>query len=150
MNGTLESDTFLTSCNILKLSTFPPVNRAHSIPTCYNPSDKPSINGPRREKTCLLWFANNKGADQPAHPRRLISAFVIRVLESIISKLATSENFDFLASLYSRGDWFESRFVGNPEDRVCRRPNQHIKTYLTPFPRTLDYAAQANSISYGY
>ena len=30
-------------------------------------------------------------ADQPAHPRRLISAFVIRFLESIISKLGTSE-----------------------------------------------------------
>ena len=25
-------------------------------------------------------FANNTGADQPAHPRSLISAFVIRVL----------------------------------------------------------------------
>ena len=25
-------------------------------------------------------FANNKGADQAAHPRRLISAFVIRLL----------------------------------------------------------------------
>ena len=34
---------------------------------------------------------NNKGADQPAHPRSLISAFVIRVLESIISRLAMSE-----------------------------------------------------------
>ena len=30
-------------------------------------------------------FANNKGADQPAHPRSLISAFVISLLESIIS-----------------------------------------------------------------
>ena len=36
-------------------------------------------------------FANNTGADQPAHPRSLISAFVIRVLLSTISKLATSE-----------------------------------------------------------
>ena len=36
-------------------------------------------------------FANNKGADQPARPRNLISAFVIRLLESIISKLATSK-----------------------------------------------------------
>ena len=36
-------------------------------------------------------FAHNKRADQPAHPRRLISAFFIRFLESIISKLATSE-----------------------------------------------------------
>ena len=35
------------------------------------------------------------GADQPAHPRSLISAFVIHFLESIISKLATSEIFIF-------------------------------------------------------
>ena len=47
--------------------------------------------GPRREKTCLRGIANNKSADQPAHPRRLISAFFSFVLESIVSKLATSE-----------------------------------------------------------
>ena len=35
--------------------------------------------------------ANNTGADQPAHPRSLISAFVIRYLESIICKLATGD-----------------------------------------------------------
>ena len=33
----------------------------------------------------------NTGASQPAHQRRLISAFVIRFLERIISKLATSK-----------------------------------------------------------
>ena len=49
------------------------------------------IIGPKREKTCLRGFANNTGADQPAHPRSLISAFVIRILESIISRLATGE-----------------------------------------------------------
>ena len=47
--------------------------------------------GPLREKTCLQGVANNTGADQPAHPRSLISAFVIRFLESIISELATSK-----------------------------------------------------------
>ena len=47
--------------------------------------------GPRREKPCLLGFANNLGADQPAPPRSLISAFVIRLLESLISRLATSK-----------------------------------------------------------
>ena len=47
--------------------------------------------GPRRKEPCLPVFANIKGADQPAHPRSLISAFVIRLLESIISKLATGE-----------------------------------------------------------
>ena len=49
------------------------------------------IYGPRREKTCLCGFANTKGADQPAHPRSLISAFVIRFLESSICKLATGK-----------------------------------------------------------
>ena len=48
-------------------------------------------NVPRLEKTCRRWLANNKGADQPAHSRSLISTFVIRFLESAISKLATSE-----------------------------------------------------------
>ena len=43
---------------------------------------------------------NNKGADQPAHPRSLISAFVIRLLESIISRLATNEiSFFYLVSV---------------------------------------------------
>ena len=37
------------------------------------------------DKTGLRGFANNKGADQPAHMHRLISAFVIRLVESIIS-----------------------------------------------------------------
>ena len=44
--------------------------------------------GHRHDKTCLVGFANNKGADQPAHQRSLISAFVIRFLISIISQLA--------------------------------------------------------------
>ena len=38
------------------------------------------INWPRREKTCLRWLANNKCADQPAHPRSLFSALLIRFL----------------------------------------------------------------------
>ena len=48
-------------------------------------------NEPQCEKTCLQGFANNKGADQPGHPRSLISAFVIHVLESITSRLAMSK-----------------------------------------------------------
>ena len=53
-------------------------------------------NGPPHEKTCLQGFANNKGADQPVHPHRLINAFVIYILESTISILATSEISIFL------------------------------------------------------
>ena len=40
---------------------------------------------PGHEKMCLMSDANNKGADQPAHPRSLISAFVVCCLNSIIS-----------------------------------------------------------------
>ena len=36
-------------------------------------------------------YANNKGADQPAHPCSLISAFVVRCLDSIIAILVKSK-----------------------------------------------------------
>ena len=42
--------------------------------------------GPQREKTSLPGFAKNTGADQPAHPRSLISTFVICYLVSIICR----------------------------------------------------------------
>ena len=46
---------------------------------------------PGHEKMCLKSYANNKGADQPAHPRSLISAFVVHCLDSIISLDSTAE-----------------------------------------------------------
>ena len=49
------------------------------------------IYGPWREKTCLRGVANNTDADQPAHLRSLISAFVISFFECTICKLATGE-----------------------------------------------------------
>ena len=49
------------------------------------------IIGLQREKTCLQRFAKNTGADQPAHRRSLISAFVIRFLKSIIRNLVTGK-----------------------------------------------------------
>ena len=47
------------------------------------------------QENLSLGFVNNKGADQPAHMRRLISTFVVHFLECIISKLATSEMSQF-------------------------------------------------------
>ena len=41
-------------------------------------------------------YANNKGADQPAHPRSLISAFVVRCLDSTMPLVSISE----ISSLY--------------------------------------------------
>ena len=47
--------------------------------------------GPGHAKTCLIPYANNKGADQPAHSRSLISTFVVRCLDSMICILAISK-----------------------------------------------------------
>ena len=78
------------------------MNRILSIITADQSNiDLISTHGPQCQKICLWRFANNKGADQPVHPCSLISAFIIHFLESIISKLATSEIRDFLASLCS-------------------------------------------------
>ena len=39
---------------------------------------------PGHEKMCLMPYANNKGADQPAHLRSLISAFVVPCQDRMI------------------------------------------------------------------
>ena len=49
------------------------------------------INWASTRENLLKGFASNTDADQPAQPRRLISTFVVRFFESIISELATSE-----------------------------------------------------------
>ena len=46
------------------------------------------IIGPGHAKTCLMPYANDKGADQPTHPCSLI---VVRCLDSMIYILAISK-----------------------------------------------------------
>ena len=81
-------------------------------------SEKPCE--PGHENPCLMSYANNKGADQPAHPRGLISAFVVRCLESIISLDSIAEISRVeLASVAAQAGlcpaWSET-----PEDTFCR------------------------------
>ena len=74
------------------------------------------VYGTRCEKTCLRGrCANNKHAD-PGGP---ICAFVIRLLESIISELASRGILIFkLVSVAEQAGL--NHTVSNPEDRVCR------------------------------
>ena len=65
-----------------------------------------------------LSFANYNGADQPAHPRSLISAVGVRWLDSIILVLDKSKIFKALASLCSLADLFESYLVAKPRRQV--------------------------------
>ena len=53
------------------------------------------INGPGHAKTRLMQYANNKGANQPARMRSLISTFDFRCLDSMIPTLAISKVLRF-------------------------------------------------------
>ena len=67
--------------------------------------------GPVAENLSSGVWKYNKGPDQPAHRRSLISAFVIRLYVDLLT------------------GWFESLFVGNTEDRFSHVA-AHI--YLDP------------------
>ena len=84
-------------------------------------------------------FAKNKGADKPAHPRRLISTFVIHLLEQIITRLATSEILIFYNGLCILRDWFKSRFVRSPIRGFSRRGPIMIYFYISCRPVICDY-----------
>ena len=70
-------------------------------------------------KACLRWFVTIKAQTglriRAVSSATFLSAFVD---ESYLHLLR--EKFQFLASLFSRRDWFKTRFVGNPEDRFSR------------------------------
>ena len=70
---------------------------------------------------CLMSYGNNKGADQPAHSRSLISAFVVRCLNSIISLDSIAE-ISRLASFCGCAGRFVSGLVGNSRRHIfsCR------------------------------
>ena len=71
-----------------------------NIPDCFMECSSAGI-GPGHVKTCLMPHANNKGADQPAHPRSTFivadqpahprSTFIVRCLDSMMCILAISK-----------------------------------------------------------
>ena len=58
---------------------------------------------------------DNTCADQPAHSRSLISDFVIRLLESIISRLATSKITNFWLVSVAEGTGFSLALSETPK-----------------------------------
>ena len=71
---------------------------------CVGPNKEQRQHLSRVMKKTVLLYANNKGADQPAHPRSLISAFVVRCLVSIIPLVSISKISSlYLASLAAQG-----------------------------------------------
>ena len=82
----------------------------------------PTLIEPRYAKTCFMPCVNNKGADQPVHPRSLISTFIVRFLDSTETCSCFARNFKPVVIFCSYADRFESYQVGNLRRRVflCR------------------------------
>ena len=81
------------------------------------------INEPHHEKRCLMPYANNKCADQPAHPRSLIFTIVVSCLGSFIIYLQflylQFHHSSFLFSVAERAGSSLS-WSHLPEDRFSR------------------------------
>ena len=69
-------------------------------------------------------YANNKGTDQPAHSRNLISAFLVCCRDSIIPLLAVSK----ISSLWQA---FEAEQAG-----LCRKPRRQVFPWHGSFTTT--------------
>ena len=94
---------------------------------------------PHHEKTCLCNMRTKKGADQPAHSRSLISAFIVRYLDSIISILAKSKisRLQITSEVEQAGlshTWSETPKTGFLVTwLICRAPPDHHATALNLF-----------------
>ena len=71
----------------------------------------------------FMSYANNKGADQPAHPRSLISVFVLRCLDSI-SLDSTAEISRLLLASVAAQAGLCLALSETPEDTFSRGADQ--------------------------
>ena len=79
---------------------------------------------PGHEKTCLMSYTNNNGADKPAHPQSLISVFVVCCLDSVMSLISVTKISSLmLASVAEQASltWSET-----PEDMFSRDEDHFI------------------------
>ena len=62
-------------------------------------------------------YANNKGADQTAHPRSLISAFVVRCLDSVMSLVSVTKISSLMLASVAEQASLSLTWSETPEDR---------------------------------
>ena len=61
-------------------------------------------------------YANNKGADQPAHLRSLISAFVVRCLDSLMSLVSVTKISSLMLASVAEQACLSLTWSETPED----------------------------------
>ena len=68
----------------------------------------------------VLCHANNKGADQPVHPRSLISAFIVCCLDSVMSLVSVTKISSLMLASVSEQASLSLAWSETPEDTLCR------------------------------
>ena len=81
---------------------------------------------PGHEKMCLMPYANNKGADQPAHPRSLISAFVVRCPDSVITLDSVTKISSLLLASVAEQASLSLTWSETPEDGTFSHDETHF------------------------
>ena len=71
---------------------------------------------PGHEKMCLMSYTNNKGADQPAHPRSLISTFVVRCLDSVMYLVSVTKISSLMLASVAEQASLSLTWLETPED----------------------------------
>ena len=61
-------------------------------------------------------YANNKGADQPAHPRSLISAPVVHCLDSVMSLVSVTKISSLMLASVAKQACLSLTWSETPED----------------------------------
>ena len=73
-------------------------------------------------------YANNKGADQPANPRSLISAFVVRCLDNVMSLVSVTKISSLMVASVAEQASLSLIWSETPEDTFSHDEAQIIYT----------------------
>ena len=76
-------------------------------------------------------YANIKGADQPAHPRSLISAFVVRCLDSVMSLVSVIKISSIILASVAEQASLSLTWSETPEDTFSH-DEVHIYVHREP------------------
>ena len=79
-------------------------------------------------------YANNKGADQPAHLRSLISAFIVHYLDSVISLVSVAKISSLMLASVAEQGGLSLTWSETPEDTFSHDEAHINKTTSTIGP----------------
>ena len=91
-----------------------------------------NINEPDHEKMCLMSYVNNKGTDQLAHPRSLISTFVVRCLDSVMSLVSVTKISSLMLASVAEQASLSLTWSETPEDTFSHAKAQMLSDQCLP------------------